>query len=142
MEVKPVVFCVYRCPCTCSMRTGITMCTNVWFVMWWSLFSEPTLKKEYCSVELIDAKYKAFVYAIDNHYWYQMYIGKCLWYTDSGFSSYTYNRIFVLYSILCYYSVNLLFVLHNYEITNICFCIFFMFIHTDLTLCLHLLWNR
>jgi transmembrane 9 superfamily protein 3 len=45
--------------------------------MWWCpSFSEPTVKKEYCSVELTDAKYKAFVYAIDNHYWYQMYIGK------------------------------------------------------------------
>lgn len=47
--------------------------------MWWCLsHSEPMVKKEYCSVELTDAKYKAFVYAIDNHYWYQMYIGKCL----------------------------------------------------------------
>lgn len=45
--------------------------------------SEPTLKKEYCSVELTDAKYKAFVYAIDNHYWYQMYIGMCIHYGDS-----------------------------------------------------------
>ena len=38
--------------------------------------SDPKLKKEYCSVELTDAKYKAFAYAIENHYWYQMYIGK------------------------------------------------------------------
>ena len=52
---------------------------NVWCVKWWCLsFSEPTSKKEYCSVELTDAKYKAFIYAIDNHYWYQMYIGKDL----------------------------------------------------------------
>ena len=81
------------------MRTEIVMCTNVWFVMWWCLsFSEPTLKKEYCSVELTDAKYKAFVYAIDNHYWYQMYIGKCLQYTDGGISS--YYGIFVLYNYI------------------------------------------
>ena len=40
------------------------------------LSSDPKLKKEYCKVELTDANFKAFVYAIENHYWYQMYIGK------------------------------------------------------------------
>ena len=34
------------------------------------------VKKEYCSITLTEAKYKAFVYAIKNHYWYQMYIGE------------------------------------------------------------------
>eukprot|EP00045_Choanoeca_perplexa_P014031 m.162818 g.162818 ORF g.162818 m.162818 type:complete len:587 (+) comp16541_c0_seq1:165-1925(+) len=29
---------------------------------------------EYCSVDLTPKKYKAFAYAIKNHYWYQMYI--------------------------------------------------------------------
>ena len=80
------------------------MCTNAWCMMWCPFFSEPTLKKDYCSVELTDTKYKAFVYAIDNHYWYQMYIGKCL--------QCFYNQMFVLYTILY---INLLFVLHNYE---------------------------
>lgn len=31
-------------------------------------------KAEYCAVELNDDKYRAFVYAVKNHYWYQMYI--------------------------------------------------------------------
>ena len=37
---------------------------------------DPVLKKEYCSVELTEHKFKAFAYAIRNHYWYQMYIGQ------------------------------------------------------------------
>ena len=49
-----------------------------------SLLPDAIAKKEYCSVELTEAKYKAFVYAIRNHYWYQMYIGewKCYDYTS------------------------------------------------------------
>lgn len=31
-------------------------------------------KTEYCAVQLNEEKYKAFVYAVKNHYWYQMYI--------------------------------------------------------------------
>ncbi|KAK3089485.1 hypothetical protein FSP39_003986 [Pinctada imbricata] len=31
-------------------------------------------KTEYCSIELSEEKYQAFVYAVKNHYWYQMYI--------------------------------------------------------------------
>jgi Endomembrane protein 70 len=31
-------------------------------------------KSEYCSVTLTDDSYQAFVYAIKNHYWYQMYV--------------------------------------------------------------------
>ena len=38
--------------------------------------SDPTMKKIYCTVEISDDKFKAFTYAIRNHYWYQMYIGK------------------------------------------------------------------
>ena len=41
-----------------------------------SSFPDTIAKKDYCSVELTEAKYKAFVYAIRNHYWYQMYIGE------------------------------------------------------------------
>lgn len=37
-------------------------------------FKDTVAKKEYCSTKLTEAKYKAFVYAIRNHYWYQMYI--------------------------------------------------------------------
>ena len=38
---------------------------------------------QYCEVTLTEEKYQAFVYAVKNHYWYQMYIddlpiwGKC-----------------------------------------------------------------
>jgi len=31
-------------------------------------------RTEYCSIMLNDDKYQAFLYAIRNHYWYQMYI--------------------------------------------------------------------
>lgn len=62
-----------------------TTCTSYYIVTFKQLVciflsvvfvSEPRLKKEYCGVQLNDAKFKAFVYAIENHYWYQMYIGK------------------------------------------------------------------
>ena len=29
---------------------------------------------KYCTVKLTEEKYQAFVYAVKNHYWYQMYI--------------------------------------------------------------------
>lgn len=41
-------------------------------VMW--LFTGEVKKTEYCSVELTQDKFEAFVYAVKNHYWYQMYI--------------------------------------------------------------------
>ena len=31
-------------------------------------------KITYCEVQLTEDKYQAFVYAVKNHYWYQMYI--------------------------------------------------------------------
>lgn len=31
-------------------------------------------KTEYCRVTLKELDYQAFVYAVKNHYWYQMYI--------------------------------------------------------------------
>ena len=36
-------------------------------------------------MEVSEAKYKAFVYAIRNHYWYQMYIGEgfCVDFSDT-----------------------------------------------------------
>ena len=39
-------------------------------------------------MEVSEAKYKAFVYAIRNHYWYQMYIGECVFFGDT-FGMYT-----------------------------------------------------
>ncbi|CAH1155285.1 unnamed protein product [Phaedon cochleariae] len=37
-------------------------------------FKNNMAKGEYCAVPLDEEKYKAFVYAVKNHYWYQMYI--------------------------------------------------------------------
>nr|XP_022316407.1 uncharacterized protein LOC111120053 [Crassostrea virginica] len=37
-------------------------------------FKGEVKKTEYCTVELNEEKYQAFVYAVKNHYWYQMYI--------------------------------------------------------------------
>lgn len=31
-------------------------------------------KTPYCEIQLNDEKLKAFIYAVKNHYWYQMYI--------------------------------------------------------------------
>ena len=38
--------------------------------------TDPVVRKEFCSIELTESKHKAFVFAIRNHYWYQMYLGK------------------------------------------------------------------
>ncbi|KPP63710.1 transmembrane 9 superfamily member 3-like, partial [Scleropages formosus] len=37
-------------------------------------FKEEVMQTTYCEIELDKAKREAFVYAIKNHYWYQMYI--------------------------------------------------------------------
>jgi transmembrane 9 superfamily protein 3 len=37
-------------------------------------FKVDMTKTKYCEVELTEEKYQAFVYAVKNHYWYQMYI--------------------------------------------------------------------
>ena len=48
-----------------------------------SHISENVKKQEFCSVILDELKHKSFMYAVKNHYWYQMYIddlpiwGKC-----------------------------------------------------------------
>ena len=41
-----------------------------------ALTADSVVRKEYCSIELTESKFKAFVFAIRNHYWYQMYLGK------------------------------------------------------------------
>ena len=38
--------------------------------------SDAVVAKDYCNIELTANAMKAFVYAIKNHYWYQMYIGE------------------------------------------------------------------
>lgn len=46
-----------------------TLTKNVIFI-----FVEEVMQSTYCEIELDKAKRDAFVYAIKNHYWYQMYI--------------------------------------------------------------------
>lgn len=38
------------------------------------IYLEDVSKIPFCQVNLNDEKLKAFVYAVRNHYWYQMYI--------------------------------------------------------------------
>ena len=38
------------------------------------VFSANMVKTEYCQVLLTEEKLKAFMYAVKNHYWYQMYM--------------------------------------------------------------------
>ncbi len=42
--------------------------------MFWNLFAAAVAKTEFCQVLLDETKLKAFLYAVKNHYWYQMYI--------------------------------------------------------------------
>lgn len=37
-------------------------------------YKDDVSTQNYCAIELNEQKYKAFVYAVKNHYWYQMYI--------------------------------------------------------------------
>lgn len=41
---------------------------------WDFSFVDEVMQTTYCEIELDKAKRDAFVYAIKNHYWYQMYI--------------------------------------------------------------------
>lgn len=55
-------------------------------------------KVQYCGALLNDEKYKAFVYAVKNHYWYQMYIDDLpIWgivgeVTDSNYYIWTHKK--------------------------------------------------
>jgi hypothetical protein len=55
-------------------------CCLLYFVFKWycnlrlSVLPGDVDKTEYCTVDLTEEKYQAFVYAVKNHYWYQMYI--------------------------------------------------------------------
>jgi hypothetical protein len=49
---------------------------NTCFLPSSSFFQDPVSKTEYCKITLDDANLKAFLYAVKNHYWYQMYLGK------------------------------------------------------------------
>lgn len=55
---------------------GDLVCGFVTLVHAVSLCADSVVRKEYCSIELTEGKFKAFVYAIRNHYWYQMYLGE------------------------------------------------------------------
>ena len=66
--------CVCVCVCVCDgivlscalLSNCLVLCDCV----------DSVLKKEYCSVEVDENQLRAFVYAVRNHYWYQMYVGK------------------------------------------------------------------
>lgn len=55
-------------------------------------------KAVYCGVQLTDEKYREFVYAVKNHYWYQMYIDDLpIWgivgeVTDSNYYIWTHKK--------------------------------------------------
>jgi transmembrane 9 superfamily member 3 len=57
-----------------------------------------------CMVELTEEKYKAFVYAVKNHYWFQMYIDDLpIWgsvgkYHDNKFYIYTHKKFEIGYN--------------------------------------------
>jgi hypothetical protein len=48
---------------------------NTCFLSIFVFFQDPVSKTEYCKITLDDANLKAFLYAVKNHYWYQMYLG-------------------------------------------------------------------
>lgn len=61
----------------CTVFLSDVFILAAWDIML-CLYPDPAVKKEYCSVELSEPLFKAFAYAIKNHYWYQMYIGKVI----------------------------------------------------------------
>jgi len=72
--------------CTYYVSTWVIRSLGLWIchlVHAVSLCADSVVRKEYCSIELTEGKFKAFVYAIRNHYWYQMYLGEsaCLFET-------------------------------------------------------------
>ncbi|KAF2899097.1 hypothetical protein ILUMI_07086 [Ignelater luminosus] len=67
-------------------------------------FKADVPKTQYCGVQLNDEKYKAFVYAVKNHYWYQMYIDDLpIWgivgeVTDSNYYIWTHKKFEIGYN--------------------------------------------
>jgi transmembrane 9 superfamily member 3 len=61
-------------------------------------------KTKYCGVQLTEEKYKAFVYAVKNHYWYQMYIDDLpIWgivgeVTDNNYYIWTHKKFEIGYN--------------------------------------------
>lgn len=61
-------------------------------------------KVKYCGVELNEEHYKAFVYAVKNHYWYQMYIDDLpIWgivgeMTDNNYYIWTHKKFEIGYN--------------------------------------------
>lgn len=51
-----------------------TSCCHTWDNVVSSTHTEEAMQTTYCEIDLDKAKRDAFVYAIKNHYWYQMYI--------------------------------------------------------------------
>lgn len=40
----------------------------------YNFFSGDMTKTEYCEIDLDEERLRTFIYAVKNHYWYQMYI--------------------------------------------------------------------
>lgn len=61
-------------------------------------------KVKYCGVELSEDHHKAFVYAVKNHYWYQMYIDDLpIWgivgeMTDNNYYIWTHKKFEIGYN--------------------------------------------
>ena len=67
--------------------------TNVLFFV----FPDDQTHVKYCSVKLTPEKYQAFVYAVKNHYWYQMYIDDLpIW------GRLQFNHSIFLFQLNCY----------------------------------------
>lgn len=64
LDPKAAYTCISSCSVLCHTNTN-TLC----FVL-----TDEVMQTTYCEIELDKAKRDAFVYAIKNHYWYQMYI--------------------------------------------------------------------
>ena len=57
-----------------NLKTAIEFCNREMTYYLCVTISDEQTHVIYCSVELTNEKYQAFVYAVKNHYWYQMYI--------------------------------------------------------------------
>lgn len=67
--------------------------------------AEEVMQKNYCEIDLDKAKRDAFVYAIKNHYWYQMYIDDLPIWGKSNFISkyFTWLKNVVRSKLYVYY---------------------------------------
>lgn len=101
----PFFVCYFFCSCFANQ------CTNLQFLF----YADDVMPATYCEIDLDKEKRDAFVYAIKNHYWYQMYIddlpiwGKhCMLYLKFGECFCIISKIYVMTLLgwLCIESIN------------------------------------